>query len=99
MHTIVQAIQTWQPYLLGQKFYIQTNQCNLEHLMKQHIMTPKQQKWVSKLLGYDYEITYKLGKENFVVDALFRVVGNPCLNTLFVPQTSLWNEIIKFLKK
>ena len=32
----------------------------------------KQQKWVTKLFGYDYEIIYKKGKENMVVDALSR---------------------------
>jgi hypothetical protein len=32
----------------------------------------EQQKWVTKMLGYDYEIIYKKGKENVVVDALSR---------------------------
>ena len=58
-------------------------------------MTSEQQKWVSKLLGYDYEITYKPGKENSAVDALSRVTSSPSLNTLFVPQTFLWNAIKK----
>ena len=58
-------------------------------------MTQEQQKWVSKLLGYDYEITYKPERENFVADALSRVIGNPNLNTLFISQTSLWNAIKK----
>ncbi|GJY74661.1 retrotransposable element Tf2 [Tanacetum coccineum] len=30
-------------------------------------------KWLPKLLGYDYEISYKKGNENMVVDALSRV--------------------------
>jgi hypothetical protein len=29
-----------------------------------------QQKWVTKLFGYDYEIIYKKGKKNVVADAL-----------------------------
>ena len=29
-----------------------------------------QQKWVTKLSGYDYEIIYKKGKKYVVVDAL-----------------------------
>jgi hypothetical protein len=33
---------------------------------------PEQQKWVTKLFGYDYEIIYKKGKDNVVVDALSR---------------------------
>ena len=95
MLAIVQAIRTWRPYLLGRKFYIQTDQRSLKYLMEQRIVTPKQQKWVSKLLGYDYEITYKPGRENSIADALSRVIGRPSLNTLFVPQTFLWNAIKK----
>ena len=93
MFAIVQAIQTWRPYLLGRKFYIQTDQRNLKYLMEQRIVTSEQQKWVSKLLGYDYDITYKLRRENSTVDALSRVTSGPNLNTLFVSQTSLWNAI------
>jgi hypothetical protein len=90
---IVQAIRTWRPYLLGRKFYIHTDHCSLKYLMEQRIVTPEQQKWVSKLLGYDYEITYKPGRENSAADALSRVIGSPSLNTPFVPQTSLWQTL------
>ncbi|KAA8546866.1 hypothetical protein F0562_003295 [Nyssa sinensis] len=94
MLAIVQAIRTWHPYLLGRKFYIQTNHRSLKYLMEQCIVMPEQQKWVSNLLGYDYEITYKSKRENSAADALSRVIGSPSLNTLFVPQTSLWNAIM-----
>jgi hypothetical protein len=33
---------------------------------------PSTKKWVTKLFGYDYEIIYKKGKENVVVDAISR---------------------------
>ena len=95
MLAIVQSIRTWRLYLLGRKFYIQTDQRSLKYLIEQRIVTPEQQKWVSKLLGYDYEITYKPGRENSAADALSRVTDDPSLNTLFVPQTSLWNAIKK----
>jgi len=29
-----------------------------------------QQKWVAKLMGYDYEIVYQSGAQNKVIDAL-----------------------------
>jgi hypothetical protein len=93
MFAIIQDIRTWRPYLFGRKFYIHTDHCSLKYLMEQRIVTPEQQKWVSKLLRYDYEIIYKPGRENSVTDALSRVIGNPSLNTLFVPQTSLMQAL------
>jgi hypothetical protein len=38
--------------------------------MEQHLSSTEQQKWVTKLFGYDYDIIYKKGTENVVVDAL-----------------------------
>lgn len=48
---------------------------------------------MSKILGYDYEIIYKPGKENSAADALSRVVGSPCLDALFVSQAQIWDNI------
>ncbi|KAL4383496.1 hypothetical protein GQ457_15G026350 [Hibiscus cannabinus] len=93
MLAIVQAIQTWRPYLLGRKFYIQTDQRSLKYFLEQRIVTPEQQKWVSKLLGYDYEILYKPGKENSAADALSRVVSTTYLAALTIPQSHIWDEI------
>ncbi|KAL8115463.1 hypothetical protein AgCh_022090 [Apium graveolens] len=92
MLAIVEAIRTWRPYLLGHKFYIQTDQRSLKYLLEQQIGTPEQQKWVSKLLGYDYEIFYKPGKENSAADALSRLPG-PNIHSLYVPESSIWEEI------
>jgi hypothetical protein len=40
--------------------------------VEQHLSSPEQQKWVTNLFGYDYEIIYKKVKHNVVVDAIFR---------------------------
>jgi len=93
MLAIIHAIQTWRPFLLGRKFYIQTDQRSLKYCLDQRIATPEQQKWVTKLLGYDYEITYKPGRDNNAADALSRVRGSPSLDSLFVSKTSLWDTI------
>lgn len=93
MLAILQAIHTWKLYLLSCKFYIQTDQRNLKYLVEQRIVTHEQQNWVSKLLGFDYEIIFKPGKENKVANALSRVVGSPSLHGLFLPHTSLWDQI------
>ena len=93
MLTIVEAIRTWQPYLLGQKFFIQTDHRSLKYFLEQRVATPEQQKWVAKLLGYDYEILYRPGRENSAVDALSCRPDSPLLNPLFVPQFTLWDDM------
>jgi hypothetical protein len=70
MLAIFHVIYLWCPYLLGKHFQIKTGHQSLKYFMEQHISSPEQQKWVSKIFGYDYEIIYKKGKDNVVVDAL-----------------------------
>ncbi|CAL9231368.1 unnamed protein product [Arabidopsis halleri] len=93
MLAIVVAVRTWRPYLLGRRFTIQTDQRSLRFLLEQRILTPEQQKWMSKLDGYDYAITYKPGVTNKVADALSRRSHSPCLNTICSQQASLWEEL------
>jgi hypothetical protein len=72
MLAIMHVMDLWHPYLLGQQFQIKTNHQSLKYFLEQCISSPEQQKWVTKLFGYDYEIIYKKGKDNLVVDALSR---------------------------
>jgi hypothetical protein len=70
MLAIMHVMDLWRPYLLGQRFQIKTDHQSLKYFLKQRISSPEQQKWVTKLFGYDYEIIYKKGKDNVVADAL-----------------------------
>jgi hypothetical protein len=72
MLAILHFVDLWRPYLLGQHFQIKTDHQSLKYFLEQHISSLEQQKWVIKLFGYDYEIIYKKGKDNVVVDALSR---------------------------
>ncbi|KAG8371229.1 hypothetical protein BUALT_Bualt13G0066000 [Buddleja alternifolia] len=45
---------------------------SLRTLNLQMVQTPEQQQWVTKLLGFNYEICYKPGPENTVAEALSR---------------------------
>jgi hypothetical protein len=72
LFALVTAVQKWRPYLLGQPFVVRTDQQSLKFLLKQKVGTPFQQKWVTKLLGYDFTFEYKKGVDNRVADALSR---------------------------
>ena len=98
MLAIVEAIRTWRPYLLGMRFVIQTDHRSLKYFLDQRVAVPEQQKWVAKLLGYDYEILYRPRLENSVTDALSRRPDNPLLNPLFVSQVTLWDDMRKTTK-
>lgn len=67
------TLDKWRGYLLDSHFIIKTYLFSLKYLLDQRITTPTQMKWLPKLMGYDYEIMYKKGYENVVVDALSRV--------------------------
>ncbi|XP_027093589.2 uncharacterized protein [Coffea arabica] len=70
--SLITAVQKWKHYLLGGHFVIKTDHESLKYLLDQKITTPLQQKWLAKLMGMDYEIQYKRGRENVVADALSR---------------------------
>lgn len=72
---LVLAIKKWHHYLSDKPFIVKTDQKALKFLLEQRILAPDQQKWVTKLMGYKFEIHYKPGKENRVADALSRRGG------------------------
>ncbi|RVW15980.1 Transposon Tf2-8 polyprotein [Vitis vinifera] len=93
MLAIVEAIRLWRPYLLGRKFYIKTDQRSLKFFLDQRVATPEQQKWVAKLLGYDYEIIFRPGHENSAADALSRRQESPLLAALHFSEVDIWKQI------
>lgn len=72
LHAITSAMKHWRQYLLGHFFIIQTDHKSLKELLSQVIQTPEQQYYLSKLLGYHYEIQYKPRRSNMVAYDLSR---------------------------
>ena len=87
---IIMAMQKWRHYLLGRKFVVHTDQKSLHFLIDQKVMSEEQQKWVAKLLGFDFEIKYKPGKDDRVADALSRKLLFSAISRV---QTDVWEGL------
>lgn len=81
---LVLFVQHWRHYLLGCNFKVYIDHWSLKHLLQQCITTKDQQCWLSKLLGFQFEIVYKPKLKNKVVDALSRKLLEIELNTISI---------------
>ena len=70
---IIFAVSKWSQYLVEGRFTIRTDHQSLKYLLEQRFSNSLQQKWLSKLMGYDFDIVYKRGKEKVCVGGFSRV--------------------------
>ena len=72
MLAILHALTKFRQYLVGVRFKVKTDHNSLKYFLEQKELNERQQKWVSKIQAYDFEIEYIKGKNNVVADALSR---------------------------
>jgi hypothetical protein len=72
MLAIMHALAKFKQYLVGARFVVKLDHNSLKYLLKQKDLNERQQKWVSKIQAYDFDIEFIKGKNNAVADALSR---------------------------
>nr|GEV05704.1 retrotransposable element Tf2 [Tanacetum cinerariifolium] len=96
---IVLAIEKWRPYLMGRRFIVRTGQGSLKYLLEQRLVSKEYQKWLTKLIGYDFEIQYRPGKDNIAVDALSRRAKSVVYKALSMPSVYYWDELLRDMEQ
>jgi len=91
---IVFAVQKWRHYLPPKKFIIRNDHRCLKYILEQRLSTTFQQKWLVKLMEFDFNIEYREGRENMAADALSRL-DSPEIMALQVyqPNSSMLSRI------
>jgi hypothetical protein len=56
MLAILHAVQKWCPYLIGRHFKVKTDYDSLKYFLEKQLSSEEQKKWVTKMLGYEFEI-------------------------------------------
>jgi hypothetical protein len=69
---ILEALKKWKHYFASSSVIIRTDQQSLKYIHDQRLVEGIQHKLLVKLLGYNYKVEYKKGRENKAADALSR---------------------------
>jgi hypothetical protein len=80
---ILEALEKWRHYFLGNKLIIKTDQKILQCLGSQRLLEGIQHKLMLKLLEFDFSIKYKKGVDNNAADALSRQFQDSTSDTCF----------------
>lgn len=92
---LVNCVQLWRQYLHGRRFVVHTDHASLRFLFQQKIHSIAQQRWLYKLMGYDFSIEYKKCLVNSAPDALSRVCENNPLLPISQPNL-VWLDTIRY---
>jgi hypothetical protein len=81
-------------YLQRQEFLIQTDHKSLEYLKEQNLHSEIQRKAMTRLMGLQFKIVYRQGKNNLVADALSRVAHLMAVQAILVVQPQWVQEVL-----
>jgi hypothetical protein len=93
---LIMAVEKWRQYLQHQEFLIRTDHKSLAFLTEQNLHSDMQKKAMARLMGLNFNVVHKQGKENVVVDAL-QDASSFCNSSCIFTTTNLATRIIECL--
>ena len=91
---LIMAVEKWRAYLQRQEFIILTDHKSLSYLNEQNLHSEMQRKAMTRLMGLQFKIIYKKGKENQAADALSRVAHLMALQAVSLLQPQWLQEVL-----
>jgi len=70
---LIVTVEKWKHYLQRQEFVILTDHKSLSYLSEQNLHSEMQRKAMTRLMGLQFKIVYRKGKDNIAADALSRI--------------------------
>lgn len=86
---LIMAVDRWRQYLQRTPFTIKTDHQALSFLEQRDLQSDLQRKAMTKLMGLNFKIVYRKGKENKAADALSRI-GHSCAVTAITEIVPSW---------
>ena len=81
-YAIVESLETWKHFLIGQYFKLITDQRSVSFMFDQKnhgkIKNDKIARWRLRLSNFKFDVVYRPGKENHAADALSRIRITSC---------------------
>jgi len=91
---LIMVVGKWRHYLERQEFDIQTDHKSLAYLNEQNLHSDMQRKAMTRLMGLQFKIVYRKGKENLAADALSRVGHLMALQAISYVQPAWIQEVL-----
>lgn len=91
---LIMAVDRWRPYLQRQEFVIKTDHRSLSYLEDQQVHSELQKKAMTKLMGLQFRIIYKKGKDNTAADSLSRFSHVMAIQTVSEAKPAWVQEVL-----
>jgi hypothetical protein len=91
---VIMAVEKWRHYLQWQEFTIVTDHKSMAYLNEQNLHSDMQRKAMTRLMGLQFKIVYRQGKDNVAVDALSRVAHLMAVQAVSTVQPTWIQEVL-----